>query len=180
MGLLIEVGCGTGEALQPLFSRARYTCGMDFNPHFINYCKSEVPQQHRGSVRHFQGDAQELDCLLKSELPAEWSVEGRKKIAICVGNTIGIMPPAVRQNVYRKMKEIVGRDGYFVIVYWNGKFTGDCIDLDTCTLTTPGGYCTHWTKPEEARAIFEEEIDAEIVQIVEKGNGVLVAGRMRA
>jgi len=109
------------------------------------------------------------------------------------------MPPEIRKNVYQQMKEMAGTNGYMVVVFWNGnrfgdavqnfyhknpqlcgKFTGECIDLDTCTLTTPSGYCTHWTKPEEARAIFEEEIGIEVVQLLEKGNGVLVAGRVRA
>merc|ERR1711976_415776 len=86
------------------------------------------------------------------------------------------------------MKQLAGIDGYMGVVYWNGnkfgdavqnfyhknpqlcgKFTGECIDLDSCTLTTPSGYCTHWTKPEEARAIFEQEIGAEIVALVERG-----------
>merc|ERR1719436_994029 len=172
---------------------------MDFNPHFIDYCKQQVPEASRGHVRHLLGDAQELDDLLKSELPTEWNVEGRKKVVICVGNTVGIMPPPIRKNVYQKMKEVAGSDGYMVVVYWNGNrfgdavqnfyhknpqlcgsFTGECIDLDTCTLTTPSGYRTHWTKPDEARAIFEQEVGVEVTGLLEKGNGVLVAGRMRA
>merc|ERR1712113_1045961 len=87
--------------------------------------------------------------------------------------------------------------GIFAVVYWNGNrfgdavqnfyhknpqlcghFTGECIDLDTCTLTTPSGYRTHWTKPEEARKVFQKEIGAEVVRLEEKGNGVLVAGKM--
>jgi len=117
---------------------------------------------------------------------------------MCVGNTIGIMPPEVRNNVYQQMKLLAGIDGYMVVVFWNGnrfgdavqnfyhknpqlcgKFTGECIDLDTCTLRTPSGYCTHWTKPEEAREIFEKQIGVEVTGLVEKGNGVLVAGRIR-
>lgn len=140
-----------------------------------------------------------MDALLESELPAEWRVGDRKKIVMCVGNTVGIMPPEVRKTVYQKMKEIAGEDGYMVVVFWNGNtfgdavqnfyhknpqlcgtFTGECIDLDNCTLTTPTGYRTRWTKPEEASEIFEKEIGVEVKQLVEKGNGVLVAARVRA
>ena len=39
------------------------------------------------------------------------------------------------------------------------------------------GYRTHWTTPEEARLVFEEQIGAEVVMLEERGNGVLVAGR---
>jgi len=195
--LLVEVGCGTGEALLPLMDRARYTVGMDFNPHFVDFCRQNVPTEHQDSVRHIIGDAQELATLLHNELPPAWVAGSRPKIVICVGNTIGIMPKEVRKNVYQQMKNLAGRDGYMVIVYWNGNrfgdavqhfyhknpqlcgpFKGECIDLDTCTLTTPSGYCTHWTKPEEARLIFEKEVDVEVTCLLEKGNGVLVAGRM--
>jgi SAM-dependent methyltransferase len=204
--LVVEVGCGTGEALVPLFTqvdkeapRVRYSCGMDFNPNFIKFCQDEVAPEDQANVRHLVGDAQELISLINDNLPAEWDVQSRPKVVMCVGNTVGIMPPEIRKNVYQQMKEMAGTNGYMVVVFWNGnrfgdavqnfyhknpqlcgKFTGECIDLDTCTLTTPSGYCTHWTKPEEARAIFEEEIGIEVVQLLEKGNGVLVAGRVRA
>jgi len=200
--LLIEVGCGTGEALIPLFDRAKYTVGMDFNPHFINFCKENVPERNQHHVRHLLGDAQELDALLESELPKEWlyGPNGpRPKIVICVGNTIGIMPDEIKQNVYQMMMKVAGREGFFVVVYWNGNkfghavqnfygknpqlcgpFSGECIDLQTCTLTTPSGYRTHWTKPEEARDIFENQIGAEVYDLQEKGHGVLAAGRQKA
>ena len=31
--------------------------------------------------------------------------------------------------------------------------------------------CIHWTKPQQARAIFEEEIGVEVVELLEKGSG---------
>lgn len=203
--LLVEVGCGTGEALVPLFTqvgkeqpRVRYSCGMDFNPNFIKFCQDEVAPEDQANIRHLVGDAQELISLIDNGLPKEWDVQSRPKVVMCVGNTVGIMPAEIRKNVYQQMKEMAGTNGYMVVVFWNGnrfgdavqnfyhknpqlcgEFTGECIDLDTCTLTTPSGYCTHWTKPEEARAIFEEEIGIEVVEVLEKGNGVLVAGRVR-
>jgi SAM-dependent methyltransferase len=77
--LLVEVGCGTGEALVPLFThadgnapRAAYTCGMDFNPHFIKYCREQVTEEDQATVRHLVGDAQELITLVNEELPSEW------------------------------------------------------------------------------------------------------------
>jgi len=195
--LLVEVGCGTGEALLPLVDRAPFVVGMDFNPKFIEFCQQNVPEGH-DNIKHIVGDAQELNALMERELDSKWTVASRPKIAMCVGNTVGILPPEIRKNTYQQMKEMAGKNGYMVVVYWNGNmfgeavqhfyhknpqlcgpFKGDSIDLNTCTLTTPSGYCTHWTTPEEARMIFEKEIGAEVVRIEEMGRGVLVAGRMR-
>lgn len=197
--LLVEVGCGTGEALLPLFDRAPYVCGVDFNPKFVEFCSQNVAHQYKDRVRHIVGDASDLINLLKAELPAEWVDDKRPKVITCVGNTIGIIPPEIRKEVYQQMMKLAGPNGYFVIVYWNGNtfgeavqhfyhknpqlcgpFTGESINLETQTLTTPSGYCTKWTGPEEARDIFEREIGAEVHLLEEKGRGVLVAGRLRA
>jgi len=194
--ILIEVGCGTGEALVPLWDRAKYTVGMDFNPNFIEFCKENVPESVQGNVKHIQGDAGELEALMIRELPEDWM--NRPKVVICVGNTIGIMPPDLKIKCYQEMKRMAGEDGYMVVVYWNGNkfgdavqnfyhknpqlcgpFTGECIDLVNCRLKTPQDYSTKWTKPEEARMIFEQDVDAEVVEVLEKGVGVLVAGRVR-
>merc|ERR1711935_820883 len=175
----------------------RYTLGMDFNPNFIEFCKDNVPDNVKSHVKHIVGDAGELNALLKREVPDEWM--NRSKVVICVGNTIGIMPQELKVKCYQEMAKMAGEDGYMVVVYWNGNKFGDavqnfyhknpqlcgefkeeCWDLNNCTLKTPSGYSTKWTKPEEARAIFEENLpDAEIVEVLEKGNGVMVAARMR-
>jgi len=193
--LLVEVGCGTGEALVPLWKHAKYSIGMDFNPHFIGYCNQQVPDDMKSNVKYFAGDAQELDACLHKEV-GPWMEKCGPKILACVGNTAGIMPEEVKQNTYQQMKKLAGKDGYMVVIYWNGnqfgnacqhfykknpqlcgEFTGEHINLDTCTLKTPSGYCTHWTKPEEAIDIFENQIGAEVLHIKEMGTGVLVAGR---
>lgn len=197
--LVVEVGCGTGEALIPLFPKAKYCVGLDCNPHFIEFCKENVPPEFADKVIHITGDAQNLLSLARTELPEGWCEEERPKVIMCVCNTIGIMPADVRRNVYRQMLSLAGRDGFVVVVYWNGNkfgdgvqnfyhknpqlcgtFTGECIDLNTCTLTTPNGYYTHWTKPEEARQVFECELEAEVVLLRESGNGVFLVGRARA
>ena len=48
-----------------------------------------------------------------------------------------------------------------------------------CTLTTPSGYCTHRTKPEEARQLIVQK-GMQVVKLEEKGRGVLVAFRQGA
>jgi len=117
------------------------------------------------------------------------------QIVICVGNTIGIMPDEIKSQVYQEMAKLAGADGMAIMVFWNGNsfgealqhfyhknpqlcgpFEGKHINLDTCTLETPSGYKTHWTSPDEAKEVFEDE-NLDIIQLVEKGRGVLVAFR---
>ena len=54
----------------------------------------------------------------------------------------------------------------------------ECIDLATGALTTPSGYRTHWTTPEEAREVMAG-YGMRVVDLKEIGNGVLVAFRKR-
>jgi len=109
------------------------------------------------------------------------------------------MPSAIKPEIYKEMASVAGSTGVAVMVYWNGNsfgeavqhfyhknpqlcgpFTGSSVDLDTCTLSTPSGYTTHWTTPEEAREVVEEEMGLEIVELKEQGRGVLVAFKERA
>jgi len=195
--LLVEVGCGTGEALQPLVKHCKYQIGMDFNDTFINFCTTNLPAEQTHKVKFLLGDATDLGGLLSRDAPAGW-LDGTTKITFCVGNTIGIMPPEVQEKVYQQMADVAGRDGVAVMVYWNGNcfgeavqhfyfknpqlcgpFDGSCVDLATCTLQTPSGYNTHWTTPEEAEANLVAK-GLEKVDVVESGKGVLVAFRNKA
>ena len=105
------------------------------------------------------------------------------------------MPPHVRERVYTGMLKVSGRDGVFIVVYWNGnmfgnavqhfyhknpqlcgEFDGSAFDLNTCTLTTSSGSCTHWTTPAEAAHIFQD-LNVDIIELKERENGILVAAR---
>merc|ERR1712216_162818 len=156
---VVEVGCGTGEALVPLYNKAKYVVGVDINPKFIEFCEQNVPLSKRGKVKHIVGDVTELCDQMQRELP-EW-MDGTKKVVMCVGNTIGIIPEPVKSIAYEQMAELAGPQGVVIVVFWNGNnfghavqhfynknpalcgpFTGECIDLNTCTLRTPSGYTT--------------------------------------
>jgi len=193
---IIEVGCGTGEALIPHYDDAKYLVGVDFNQQFIDFCNGNIPPSHKDKVRHICGNALQLKTVLQELHPQEWSDwDEMAKVVTCVGNTIGIMPAAIKAAVYNQMAEVAGRTGIAIMVYWNGnkfgdavqnfyfknpqlcgEFTGECIDLSTCTLKTGSGYCTHWTTPAEAREIMDK-YGMRIVTLQEMGNGVLVAFR---
>ena len=193
--LLIEVGCGTGEALYPLLPHVKYAVGVDYNPKFIEFCKSTIPKEYKSNVTFLEGDAQHLSELINT-LPEEWTKE-TTKIIICVGNTMGIIPESIKPKIYENMKNIAGQSGVFIVVYWNGNqfghavqhfynknpqlcgsFDGSCIDMSTCTLTCPSGYTTHWSTPEEVKQIMAT-MDVDIIELEENGNGVLTAARAR-
>jgi len=194
---LVEVGCGTGEFIRDTGDHFRVAVGLDFNPHFIEYCKQEVPAGREGQQRYIHGDACELVETMKKHFPVqEGLLWDDARVVACVGNTIGIIPAELKQKVYKQMLELAGPNGLLIMAYWNaqwfgdavqnfyhanpqlcGPFGGDGIDLKTTTLKTPSGYCTHWTSVEEARQVMKS-LDAEIISIREEGKGVLVAARM--
>jgi choline kinase len=192
---IVEVGCGTGEALSPLYNDAKYVIGVDINPKFIEFCEQNVPQNKQHKVKHIVGDVTELCDQLHRDLP-DWMAD-TKKVVMCVGNTIGIIPEPIKSIAYEQMAQLAGPQGVVVIVYWNGNkfgdavqhfynknpalcgtFDGSCIDLNTCTLRTPSGYATHWTTPEEAKGLIADK-GFKLVACEEAGKGVLVAYRIQ-
>eukprot|EP00043_Microstomoeca_roanoka_P009688 m.92257 g.92257 ORF g.92257 m.92257 type:complete len:637 (+) comp14660_c0_seq1:35-1945(+) len=189
---LVEVGCGTGDTLLPLSSHAKYCIGVDINEDFIKYCQT---QNTSDNVRFLCGDATKLPQLLASDKVKDWTSPPLKRLVICVGNTIGIIPEFLREAIYRNMAEVAGRDGMCVVVYWNGncfgeavqhfyyenpqlcgQFQGKHVDFQQCTLRTPSGYSTKWTKPEEASQILKS-LNLEELQVVEKKRGVMAVFR---
>jgi len=199
---LVEVGCGTGEFVRANEHEFRTAVGVDFNEEFIAFCKNNARARKVGSTQYFQGDACELNDLLKQKFPQR-AARGRRgvefwddsRVVACVGNTIGIIPEELRPRVYDEMAELAGRDGVLVMVYWNarwfgdaclnfyhanpnlcGVFEGESVDFKNTTLKTPMGYRTKWTGADEARALMED-LGMEIISLREKGKGIFVAAR---
>ena len=50
--LLIEIGCGTGEALCPLAKHCQYMIGIDVNPLFIDFCKDNCPEDQKAKSKY--------------------------------------------------------------------------------------------------------------------------------
>jgi len=199
---LVEVGCGTGEFVRANEHEFRTAVGVDFNEEFIAFCKDMAPERRVGSTHYFQGDACDLNDLLKQKFPHRVARGSRgaefwddARVVACVGNTIGIIPEELRLRVYDEMADLAGKDGVLVMVYWNarwfgdaclnfyhanpnlcGKFDGESVDFKNTTLTTPLGYRTKWTGVDEARALMED-LGMEIISLREKGKGIFVAAR---
>eukprot|EP00419_Tripos_fusus_P008566 CAMPEP_0172657004 /NCGR_PEP_ID=MMETSP1074-20121228/1806_1 /TAXON_ID=2916 /ORGANISM="Ceratium fusus, Strain PA161109" /LENGTH=339 /DNA_ID=CAMNT_0013472013 /DNA_START=71 /DNA_END=1090 /DNA_ORIENTATION=+ len=199
---MVEVGCGTGEFVRANEHEFRTAVGVDFNQEFIAFCKTNAPARKVGSTQYFQGDACELNDLLKQKFP-KCAARGSRgvefwddsRVVACVGNTIGIIPEELRPRVYEEMAELAGKDGVLVMVYWNarwfgdaclnfyhanpnlcGVFEGENVDFKNTTLKTPMGYRTKWTGADEARALMED-LGMEIISLREKGKGIFVAAR---
>lgn len=196
---LVEVGCGTGEFIRDSAETFRVAVGLDFNPHFIQYCEESIPKGMEARQRYIHGDACKLVEEMEKHFPRkEGLLWNDVRIVACVGNTIGIIPKELKEKVYEQMFNLAGNDGIVIMAYWNarwfgdavqnfyhanpqlcGPFDGKSIDLSTCTLKTPSGYCTHWTSVEEAREVMEG-LGVEIISIRDQGKGVLVAARRLA
>jgi SAM-dependent methyltransferase len=198
----VEVGCGTGEFVRSVSDHFRTVVGLDFNPHFIDFCKQNVYAHHAAKSRFIQGDACKLVDLLRKEFrttpkPGSRGVEfwDDTRIVACVGNTIGIIPEDQRLKVYEQMAEVTGKDGVLVMVYWNARWFGDAclnfyhanpqlcgpfdgasVDFNNTTLSTPSQYHSHWTSVQEARSVMES-LGMEVISLKEKGKGVFVAAR---
>jgi SAM-dependent methyltransferase len=198
----VEVGCGTGEFVRAVTDDFRTVVGVDFNQAFVDFCEHERAFRHQEKSHYLQGDACYLYDLLKTEFEPRPQRGSRgvefwddTRIVACVGNTIGIIPEEVRDQVYEEMIEVAGHDGVLVMVYWNAKWFGDAclnfyhanpqlcgpfdgsaVDFSTTTLSTPSHYRTHWTSVEEARNVMEK-LGMEIISLREKGKGVFVAAR---
>jgi len=193
---LVEVGCGTGEFIRETADAFRVAVGVDFNPHFIQFCKTEAADQGATRQHYVHGDACALVDLMKTEFPVhDGPLWDDVRVVACVGNTIGIIPEHLKDSVYKQMFELAGPSGIVIMAYWNaawfgdavqnfyhanpqlcGEFSGDGIDLSTTTLSTPSGYRTHWTSASEARAVMDN-LGAEIISLKQQGKGVLVAAR---
>lgn len=186
---IIEVGCGTGESLVSLTDYAKHCLGLDFNPLFIDFCNKKASKKDNLSFIEMDGTK-----LVQKLLP---KYKGQHNVVTCLGNTVGIMPKEVRDNILVQMGEFVETQGIAIVVYWNGnsfgdavqnfyhknpqlcgKFTGANVDFDKCVLETETGYRTHWTTPDEARQEMER-LNLEIIRLEEKGKGVLVAFRKK-
>jgi len=192
---LVEVGCGTGEFIRPIADHFRLSIGVDFNKPFIQFCNENIPKGKEEKMQFVTGDACELVELMRQKAPKHiWS---DTRIVACVGNTIGIIPNELKTRVYQQMAELAGDDGVLIVVYWNarsfgdacqnfyhanpqlcGPFSGDSIDFNTTTLTTPApwNYRSHWTGVDEAREVLRS-MNLEEIVVEEKGKGVLVAAR---
>ncbi len=125
---LIEVGCGTGDVLLGTASKFWYSMGMDINKDFLEYCRKVTPQSVEGKVEFIQGCVTQLSDIVNSHPKLEPSAHpSQRKVVVCVNNTIGIFPKAIKEKAYQQMKEVAGNDGIIVVGFWNGKHFGEAL-----------------------------------------------------
>lgn len=162
---------------------------MDFNEGFVQWSEHAVPENLRAKARFLRGDACKLQQVV-TENCGDWVV-GAKKVVICTGNTLGIMPEDVRSKVLRQMKHIAGDDGVVIVGYWNAHSFGHAVqhfyaahpelcgplegaeyDWKNATMRTKQGYRTKWTTAAEAKRLLELE-GFHVADVTETALGVL-------
>jgi len=76
--MLVEVGCGTGEAMLPLIDRCRYQVGIDFNKSFIDFCNDNVDEKNANKCNFVEGDAAKMEQLMIDKVDPVWMKESTK------------------------------------------------------------------------------------------------------
>ncbi|KAF0687401.1 hypothetical protein As57867_020789, partial [Aphanomyces stellatus] len=106
----VEVGCGTSEMGSVLHDRMAYTVGVEINPVMLELA-SEIHTKMDADPTNYllQGNALELDSILKTKLPADFWKSTR--IVTILMNTFGILPEHIRQGVVDQMLQVAGDDG---------------------------------------------------------------------
>jgi hypothetical protein len=190
----VEVGSGTGDVILGMKDDFRYSVGLDINAEFLRYSRARLTPEDEGRVSFIEGSATELMTIMNKEVPG---LRSGPVVVTCVNNTIGIFPDAIKPATYQQLQELAGEDGIVIVGFWNGNKFGDAlqhfyarnpqlcgvmdgadIDWEGHTLTTAGGYRTHWSTPEEARQVLKR-YGFEVVDVQEVGVGVLCTCRGR-
>ncbi|CAM9161447.1 unnamed protein product [Chrysoparadoxa australica] len=194
----VEVGSGTGDILLGMADAFHYSIGLDINEEFLKYSRSQVTKEVADKVSFIQGSATELRELVNAKLTEVKGTSGKVKkpvVVTCVNNTLGVFPDAIKPATYKEMKQLAGPDGIVIVGFWNahkfgdglqhfyaanpqlcGTMEGASIDWKDHTMTTAGGYRTHWTTPFEAARVLKE-YGFEVVDVTEIGVGVLCTCR---
>ncbi len=103
-----------------------FSLGMDINEKFVEYCRKVTPRSVEGKAEFIQGCVTHLSDIVKEHIErAPDAHPGQKKVVVCVNNTLGIFPDAIKADAYRQMHEVAGEDGIIIVGFWNGKHFGE-------------------------------------------------------
>ncbi|OQS06612.1 hypothetical protein THRCLA_01345 [Thraustotheca clavata] len=183
----VEVGCGTSEMGSYLYDQTVYTVGVEINRIMLELAREIHPEMNAHPNNYLlEGNALELQALLKAEMPANfWNT---KRVVAIVMNTFGILPEHIRQGVVDSMLRVAGDDGVVVIGCWhadsfrrgveeyymkNPLLVGDNVTHEMCDyansqLYVPStGYESHWWSEAELRKLigYGYSVDIKVIGI---------------
>ena len=113
---IIDMGCGTGRvlfSLQKEFDENVSFYGFDASEPMIKFSKTKQNGQNMKNIFFHQFDV--TDSKISDFLDTD-SI----KIPMCMYNTIGVIPPAKRQQFFDNMIRLAGKDGFVLISAFNG------------------------------------------------------------
>ncbi|SRR5579883_17675 len=171
--VLIEVGSGTGKFYHSHHHQVSRVVGIDISEQFLKYARSKNPDSKK--ILLVQGDAVEMNSIFRSHPELQNNFWNKKRIVCCVLNTLGIMPFEIRQTVIQQMVKLMGNDGTFFLVVFNGDYfeqgindfyrmmpecCGEIKNSDINLVTrelhvASSGYYTHWFSKEELIGLVE-------------------------
>jgi PhzF family phenazine biosynthesis protein len=172
---LIEVGCGTGKFCMEFVGQVRWIVGLDLSDSLLVEARRRLPESDRSTFL-IEGDASQLDLVLRTALGNEHPIWESRRVVTCVMNTLGIMPEAIRQAVVTEMVRVAGREGLIYLVVFNGsafrtgveqfyrpnpqlcgELSEEDVDWRSRTLRVRStGYYSHWFNVDEILALFEQ------------------------
>jgi SAM-dependent methyltransferase len=164
--ILVEVGCGTCKFCSSFIDTVSHVVGVDISEEFLEFARQRSADAF-GNLTLVNGDATNLENLVRNEKQLPLDFWARRKVVCCVMNTLGIMPDSIRLEVLREMVKVTGDNGHFFLAVFNGDhfrrgveefyrtvphLCGDVQDSDVNYETTElniaeTGYYSHWFAP---------------------------------
>jgi SAM-dependent methyltransferase len=105
---IVDVGCGPGDFLQrcaTALPSSTALVGLDLNRDFVRLTASKLREAGCGErMAVVRGDATDLRSELTRDAAAATQLAAASRVCYCsTGNTLGILPPAVRIGCVREM-----------------------------------------------------------------------------
>lgn len=105
---ILDAGCGPGRVGAHLHELGHVVVGVDLDPVLIAAAELDHP-----GPTWLVGDLSTFD-------PAEADVDADFDVIVSAGNVMGFLDPATRQQVLRRLADVVADDGRIVVGFGSG------------------------------------------------------------
>lgn len=110
---VVDMGSGTGRvlfSLSKILGGSVSFCGLDASEPMIEISRRKQPPQNISFVH----------CDITDSDIGELFRDDSAKIALCMYNTVGVIPPSKREQFFDNMRGLAGSDGLALVSAFNG------------------------------------------------------------